>query len=96
MFRVTDYRHPFDNYRGQKVILFEEFRSSLRVEQMLNYLDGYHCELPCRYANKVALWDSVFIATNIPLEEQYHSVQQNHPETWEALLRRIDHIAEVS
>jgi len=90
VYRVTDYKHPFDNYRGQSVLLLEEFRSSLPIEQMLVYLDGYYCELPCRYANKVAGWDEVYIVTNIPLDEQYLRVQQNHPETWDALLRRID------
>ena len=96
VYRVTDYKHPFDNYRGQRVILFEEFRSSLKVEQMLNYLDGYYCELPCRYANKVAEWDEIFICTNIPLEHQFTSVQRNHPETWAAFTRRIHDVAEVN
>ncbi len=32
--------------KGQDVIVFEEFRSSLKIQDMLNYLDGYPCELP--------------------------------------------------
>ena len=91
VFRVTDYTHPFDNYRGQKVIMFEEFRSSLPIEQMLNYLDCRRMELPCRYANKVSGWDTIYMVTNIPLEDQYRAVQDRYPETWEALLRRIHH-----
>ncbi len=89
VYRVTDYDHPFDSYKGQKVIMFEEFRSSLRIEEMLNLLDGYPYELPCRYANKVACYDTVYITTNISLEEQYPLTQLNHPETWEAFKRRI-------
>lgn len=96
IYRVTDYKHPFDNYRGQSVILFEEFRSSLKIEQMLNYLDGYYCELPSRYSNKMALWTKVFFCTNIPLDHQFTSVQMNHPETWNAFLRRIDQTLEVN
>lgn len=90
VFRVTDYKHPFDAYRGQSVLMLEEFRSSLPIEQMLIYLDGYYSELPCRYSNKVSGWDTVYIVTNIPLEQQYKNVQLSHPETWDALLRRID------
>lgn len=90
VFRVTDYKHPFDGYRGQKTLLLEEFRSSLPIEQMLVYLDGYYHELPCRYANKVSGWDKVFIVTNIPMDQQYRSVQERHPETWAAWMRRID------
>lgn len=90
VYRVTDYKHPFDGYRGQKTLLLEEFRSSLPIEQMLVYLDGYYCELPCRYSNKISGWDTVYIVTNIPFFEQYRSVQENHPETFKALQRRID------
>lgn len=89
VYRVTDYTHPFDSYKGQDVIVFEEFRSSLTVADMLNYLDGYPVELPCRYANKVACYTKVFIITNIPLEQQYPNVQLDSPGTWEAFLRRI-------
>lgn len=89
VFRVTDYKHPWDNYKGQDVIIFEEFRSSLKVQEMLNLLDGYPLELPCRYANKIACYSKVFIITNIDLHEQYDKVQEEYPETWNAFLRRI-------
>ena len=39
-YRVTDYKHPFDTYDGQDVLIFEEFRGSLKHGDMLNYLDG--------------------------------------------------------
>jgi len=90
VFRVTDYEHPFDNYRGQKILLLEEFRSSLPLEQMLIYLDGYYCELPCRYANKVANWDKIFIVTNIPLTDQYRKMQTYQPLSFAAFLRRLN------
>ena len=95
VYRVTDYKNPFDTYNGQPTILFEEFRSSLKIEQMLNYLDGYFCELPCRYTNKVSGWTKVVFCTNLSLDEQYGSVQVSHPETWLALLRRIDKITHL-
>lgn len=95
VYRVTDYKHPWDNYRGQSTIVLEEFRSSLKIEDMLIYLDGYFHELPCRYANKMALWDRVIIATNIPLDTQYPQVQFNRPETWEAFLRRINTVLHI-
>ena len=94
VFRVTDYLHPFDNYKGQDVIIFEEFRSSIRVADMLNYLDGYPLELPCRYNNKVACFTKVYIITNVPLSEQYANVQKESPETWLAFLRRIGHVVQ--
>lgn len=89
VYRVTDYDHPWDGYKGQDVVIFEEFRSSLKVQDMLNYLDGYPLELPCRYANKIACYTNVYIITNIPLHMQYQSIQVEHNETYQAFIRRI-------
>lgn len=96
VYRVTSYVNPFDGYQGQDVIVFEEFRSSLRIEDMLNYLDGYPLELPCRYNNKTACYTKVFINSNIPLEQQYTEIQKNYKETWLAFLRRISCVKEFS
>lgn len=95
VYRVTNYNHPFDNYKGERVVLFEEFRSSLLIADMLKYLDGYPVMLPCRYADKVACFDTVYIISNIPLERQYPGVQYNEPETYKAFLRRIHHVEEM-
>lgn len=95
VFRVTDYAHPFDNYKGQDVILFDEFRSSLPLAAMLTYLEGYPIELPCRYANKVACFTKVFLISNIPLEKQYPNVQLDEPQSWKAFLRRFDTVLQM-
>ena len=95
VYRIINYEHPFDNYRGQKVILFDEFRSSLKISEMLVYLDGYPVMLPCRYSDRVALYDTVYFATNIPIEKQYENVQAYEPETFNAFLRRFTEIKEI-
>ncbi|MCM1191058.1 MAG: replication protein [Lachnospiraceae bacterium] len=92
VYRVTDYTHPFDSYRGQEIILFEEFRSSLQISDMLKYLDGYPVEFPARYLNKTACFTKVFFCTNIDLRYQYRHVQEEEPETWKAFLRRINNV----
>lgn len=89
VFRITDYDHPFDSYKNNSVIIFEEFRSSIKIQHMLNYLDEYPCELPARYNNKTACYLDVYIITNSFLEQQYVNVQVESPETWKAFLRRI-------
>ncbi|MBQ8355494.1 MAG: replication protein [Oscillospiraceae bacterium] len=89
VYRVMDYAHPFDGYKGQDVILFDEFRSQLPLSSMLVYLDGYPVELPCRYANKQARFTKVFLVSNIPLEQQYPTVQMDKPGDWAAFRRRI-------
>lgn len=89
VYRVTDYAHPFDSYKGQDVVMFEEFRSSLRIGDMLKYLDGYPVELPCRYLNRVACFTKAFIVSNIDLRDQYYDIKRDERETWNAFIRRI-------
>lgn len=89
VYRVTDYLHPFDSYACQPVIALDEFRSSLRIKDMLLFCDIYPIELPSRYANKYACYNKIYIISNWALEKQYPEVQKEDVETWEALLRRI-------
>lgn len=94
VYRVTDYTHPFDRYAQESVLLFDEFRSSLMVGDMLDYLDGYPIALPARYSQRQACYTTVYIISNIDLSQQYKNVQENEPATWKAFLRRIHHVIE--
>lgn len=89
VYRVTDYLHPWDSYHEQDVVVFEEFRSGFTIREMLNYLDIYPLELPCRYNNKIACFTKIYIVSNIPLNQQFPHVQRQEPATWLAFLRRI-------
>lgn len=88
-YRVTDYKHPFDTYDGQDVLIFEEFRGGLKHGDMLNYLDGYPLLLPCRYFNRQACYTKVFIITNIPPENQYLTVDKCSRDAFFRRLTRI-------
>ncbi len=93
LYRMTNYRkNCFDFYNNEKIIIFDEFDSSLPLTEMLNYLDIYPTQLPCRYANKVACYDTVYIISNLKLYEQYRNVQEEKPEQFRALLRRVHKI----
>ena len=96
VYRVTDYKNPFDSYNFQSVILFDEFRSDIPCKDMLKYLDGYPLELPCRYSNKQACYTIVYIVSNISLEQQFIDIKHNEPETYNAFLRRISKIIEFN
>ena len=78
VYHVTNYDHPFDDYRGQNVILFDEFRSSLPVADMLKYLDGYPLMLPCRYSNKVACYTKSAIFLCRPSIPMYSCRSRKH------------------
>lgn len=89
VYRITDKKHPWDTYAGQDVVIFEEFRSSFDISDMLNWLDGYPVELPARYANKLAKFTKVFILSNESWESQYEGVKERVPETFRAWDRRV-------
>lgn len=92
VYRVSDYKHPFDHYSCQPVICFDEFRSSLQLPDMLNYMDIYPIQLPSRYSNKVACYETVYIVSNWNLESQYSEIQHYDRESWNAFLRRIHEV----
>ncbi len=92
VYRITDYKHPFDNYKGQDVIVFDEFRSNFTTTLLLDLLDRYPCELPGRYTNKCACYTKVYIVSNIPLCEQYPNLQREEKESYQAFLRRINKV----
>jgi hypothetical protein len=95
--QITGYQHGcFDKYRGEPVILFDEFHSGIKITEMLTFLDGYPLELPCRYANRVACFTKVYIVSNVPLQAQYPNVQRETPSVWQSFLRRINRIIEYT
>ena len=89
VYRCTDYKHPFDTYSGEDVLVLEEFRSDFPIGNLLNYLDIYPVQLPARYNNRQACYNYVYIVSNWRLEDQYHNVKIEQPETYQAFLRRI-------
>lgn len=91
-YRVTDYKHPFDTYENQSVLVFDEFYGQLSLPYMLNLTDRYPLELSCRYQNRTACYEKVFIISNVGLDKLYQTEQREMPLQYDALLRRIGHI----
>lgn len=89
VYTIDDYKHPFDNYNGEDVIVFEEFREDIALKKMLKYLDVYPLKLPARFHDKTACFTKVYIISNIPLEDQFKEDQRMEKKSWEAFIRRI-------
>ena len=96
--RITHYpargNVQFDAYKGQSVLVFEEFHSEIPISMMLNLLDIYPLMLPARYHDRIACYLTVYITSNIPLEAQYKDIHKDKLETWKAFLRRIHTVTE--
>lgn len=82
-------RGSFDNYNNEKVVILEEYRGNWQLSKLLQFLDIYPLQLSARYSNKWALFEKVYIISNIPLKEQYYNLDL---ESEKALFRRINSI----
>ena len=87
---VSDSKNPWDGYRGQDVVLFDDFRADMfSLNDLLRWLDVYPVELPCRYRNKQACYTKVYFTSNIPFDGNYKWTQEHDAETWRAFCRRF-------
>jgi hypothetical protein len=75
-YRITDYSHPWDAYQNQEIVIFDEFRSQLPIDAMLDLLDVYPVQLSARYRNRWALYREVWIVSNWKPERQYKGVPE--------------------
>lgn len=89
VYAVNNYKHPFDGYAGENIMLFDEFDSNIRIKDMNNYLDGYPLSLPVRYSNKQACYERVFIISNLDLRAQYREEKRDKRDVWTAFICRI-------
>lgn len=84
----------FDNYQGEEILFMDELKAdSLPFNTLLSLLQGYKTQLRCRYANSVALWNEVHIASIYPPEEIFESLvpgDHRHTDTLKQLLWRIN------
>lgn len=95
VYRVTDNRNPWDGYKGQDVILFDDFRAcDFDINILLKWLDIYPLELPCRYNNKQACFTHIYFTSNISFDQLYRTVQSEDASTWNAFCRRFNVIKE--
>lgn len=63
---------PFDNYKGEKVLLLDELRPNIFTHaELMQILDGYKLTLNVKYGHVPAMWETVIIATAMPLSEWY-------------------------
>lgn len=90
VFRVSDYRNPFDGYSGQDVLLLDEFDGQLPITLMNKLLEGYPFQLPCRFNNKWACYTKVYIIANSPLGHHYKDTHRDNELLWLAWIRRIN------
>ena len=90
--RIKKDDYGFSSYVAQDVVIFEEFRNTFKLEDMLDFLDGYPTEGRALYGKRQLGFTKAFICSNWKLSEQYQNIQEEYPRDWQAFLRRINKI----
>lgn len=89
VFRVTNYKNPFDKYKGQDVVIFDEFHGQLTIDEMLDLLDVYPTELKGRYNDHTACYTKAYVISNKKIEDQFKQTQIYDPATYDAFIARF-------
>jgi len=76
----------WDGYTGQSVLIIDEFKNWITLTQLLGLLDGYQCRLPVKGSFTYAQWTTVYITSNLPVDDWYPNIDPEHKK---ALERRI-------
>jgi len=95
LYRVTNYKNPFDGYNCEKVIVLDEFRNSFPISEMLTYLEGYPLKLKARYHDKVACYTRVYVISNWNFFALYKKEQKHDKKTYQAFKRRFTFIGDL-
>ncbi len=74
----------FDGYRGQQVLIIDEYSNQVPITKLLSLLDGYQLRLPKKGAFTYANWTKVIITTN--LDTLHINAKDEHRD---ALERRV-------
>lgn len=95
VYLLNDYnKGGMDNYCGEKILCMDEFRGQMPFSLLMNYLEGYKIQIPCRYSNAFALWDEVYIFTVLPPELVYKNMvtDNRNIDSINQLYRRIEDV----
>jgi len=95
IFRVPNWRNPFDGYKGEDIVVLDEYNTSVAMVDMLKILEGYPLELAARFSDKTAKFTKVFIVSNLRVSQQHRTLQEEHPEQWEAFKARLTSVSEM-
>ncbi len=74
------------SYKGQKVLLIDEYNNNVEIDILLVLLDVYRLELETKGASTWANWTTVYITTNLSMSEFHGNAKPAHRK---ALFRRI-------
>lgn len=96
VFHISNYeKYLFHGYERQKVVLFDEFASQIKIMDMDQYLDIYPVRLRCLGSSTPACYEKVIIISNFSPQDQYKMLDEEQRVLREAFFRRLHNIIYV-
>jgi len=83
----------WSGYRGEKVVIIDEFRGGIDIAHILRWLDKYPVQVETKGGATALQCEMVIITSNIPVASWYIDVDS---QTYEALYRRVKEIEVTS
>lgn len=74
-------------YRGQKEVIFDEFRGGIDISHMLRWLDGYAVSVETKGSSVPLCAERIWITSNLHPNDWYSDIDY---QTRDALLRRLN------
>lgn len=85
----------FDDYKGEKTILFDDFGGGMPYRQLLQMLNGYPLQMPVKGAHVWLFAKRFLFTTNIHPDEWYFNDKTNKQDLIAPLQRRIQEYGKV-
>jgi len=76
----------WNSYKGEDVILFDDYNNDLRINRMLRLMDRFKCRLATKGGFVWANWTKVYITTNLKIGEIHPKAKLEHRR---AFFRRV-------
>ena len=93
VFRVSYYgKFQFNGYKGQKVLLLDEFNGQINLGWLNQILDSYPIKLETKGGERIACFDTVIICSNYSFEEIYKEQKLIKDDIYNSVYRRIHFI----
>ena len=93
VFRISYYgKFQFNGYKGQKVLLLDEFNGQVNLGWLNQILDTYPIKLEVKCGERTACFDKVIICSNYSFEEIYKDQKELKDDIYNSVYRRIHFI----
>lgn len=86
----------WDGYRGQPVVIFDDFRGECPLAEMLRLCDKYPHQVPLKGGFEQFISRRIYLTSNLSPEEFWNSEQKGYDASYSAFRRRITNATHFS